>query len=56
MNLSAVEAELQAVHLKVTNYVKRESGGSISILRLICIGHEMFERSQKSRKGKKRSW
>jgi hypothetical protein len=55
MRLSAVEAELQAVHLKVTNHVKRDSGGFISTLRLICTGHEMFERSQKSRKEKKRS-
>jgi hypothetical protein len=56
MRLSAVEAELQAVHLKMSNHVRRESGGSISILRLICMGYEMFERSQNSRKGKKRSW
>jgi hypothetical protein len=45
MRLSAVEAELQAVHLKAC-------GGSISILRTIYIGHEMFERSQKLRKGR----
>jgi hypothetical protein len=51
-----MEAELQAVHLKVTNHVRRASGGSISILRLICMGYEMFERSQKLRKGKKGSW
>jgi hypothetical protein len=50
MRFSAVEAELQAVHLNVTNHARREFGGSISILRLIYIGREMFERSQTWRK------
>jgi hypothetical protein len=53
MRLSAVEAELQAVHLKANNHARKECGGSISILRTIYIGHEMFERSQKLRKGRK---
>ena len=47
-----MEAELQAVHLKATNHARKECGGSISILRTIYIGHEMFERSQKLRKGR----